>query len=77
MAGDKVEVELFVQIPEALHESFQAFLDARPDWDQDRVMTAALSLFLLQNRPANERERDRTTARTYLDSIFKRPVEQI
>jgi hypothetical protein len=70
-------ISLFVEIPEALHQSFQTFLDTRPDWDQDRVMSAALSLFLLQNRPANERQNDRQTARIYLDSIFKRPVEQI
>lgn len=67
-------ISLFVEVPETLHQSFQAFLDSRPDWDQDRVMSAALSLFLLQNRPANERESDRQTARIYLDSIFKRSV---
>lgn len=70
-------VSILVEIPEALHQSFLNFLDSRPDWDQDRVMSAALSLFLLQNRPATERQNDRQTARIYLDSLFKRPVEQL
>jgi hypothetical protein len=44
-------------------------LDSHPDWDQDRVFTAALSLFLLQNGDC-----DRRAARVYLDSLFKHPV---
>lgn len=69
-------ISIFVEIPEALHTTFKSFLDSRPDWDQDRVLSAALALFLLQNRPANERSNDRATARIYLDSIFKRPIEE-
>ena len=68
-------IELFVEVPEVLHQSLQAYLDDRPDWDQNRIMSAALSLFLLQSRPANERQDDKATARVYLDAIFKRPVE--
>ncbi|NJK53971.1 MAG: DUF2811 domain-containing protein [Leptolyngbyaceae cyanobacterium SU_3_3] len=49
------------------------YIESRPDWDQDRVFSAALSLFLLQNRTTN----DRQTARVYLDSLFKRPLEQV
>ncbi|NJP10046.1 MAG: DUF2811 domain-containing protein [Leptolyngbyaceae cyanobacterium RU_5_1] len=41
-------VSLLVEIPEILHESLGNYLEMRPDWDQDRVITAALSLFLLQ-----------------------------
>jgi hypothetical protein len=77
-------VSLLVEIPEALHQSFLTFLDTRPDWDQDRVMSAALSLFLLQSRPVSSdrptqsrTENERQTARIYLDSLFKRPVEQL
>lgn len=58
------------QIPESLHDSLKRFLDGNPQWDHDRVMTSALSLFLLQNRMTN----DKQTARIYLDSLFKRPV---
>lgn len=76
-------VSILVEIPEALHQTFLTFLDTRPDWDQDRVMSAALSLFLLQNRPVSagsnqsRSETERQTARIYLDSLFKRPVEQL
>ncbi|KAM3098089.1 DUF2811 domain-containing protein [Phormidesmis sp. 146-35] len=66
-------VSILVEIPETLHQSFLSYLEARPDWDQDRVFSAALSLFLLQNRTTN----DRQTARVYLDSLFKRPLEQV
>ncbi|MGV0027087.1 DUF2811 domain-containing protein [Phormidesmis priestleyi] len=66
-------VSILVEIPETLHQSFLSYLEARPDWDQDRVFSAALSLFLLQNRTTH----DRQTARVYLDSLFKRPLEQV
>lgn len=66
-------VSILVEIPETLHQSFLSFLENRPDWDQDRVFSAALSLFLLQNRTTN----DRQTARVYLDSLFKRSLEQV
>ncbi|MDX2100132.1 MAG: DUF2811 domain-containing protein [Leptolyngbyaceae cyanobacterium bins.59] len=59
-------VSILVEIPEALHDSLLTYLESHPDWDQDRLLTAALSLFLLQNR------NDRQAARIYLDSLFKR-----
>ncbi len=66
-------VSIFVEIPETLHESLIGFLDNRPDWDQDRVFSAAVSLFLLQNRNST----DRQAARIYLDSLFQRTAEPI
>ncbi|MEB3294541.1 MAG: DUF2811 domain-containing protein [Synechococcales bacterium] len=67
-------ISLLVEIPETLHHSLIHFLDGRPDWDQDRVFSAAISLFLLQNRPP-EQGADRQAARIYLDSIFRRPAD--
>jgi hypothetical protein len=64
-------ISLFVEIPETLHHSLGMFLDHRPDWDQDRVFSAAISLFLLQNR-APEQGTDRQAARIYLDALFNR-----
>ncbi|KYC37784.1 hypothetical protein WA1_04515 [Scytonema hofmannii PCC 7110] len=58
-------VGIFTEIPEALHESLKIYLETHPDWDQNRVMTAALSLFLLQNG-----ESDRRAARVYLETLF-------
>lgn len=70
-------VSLLVEVPEVLHESLRNYLEMRPDWDQDRVFTAALSLFLLQNRGLDsspEKLHQRQASRIYLDTMFKRPV---
>ena len=62
-------VSILAEIPETLHESLTRYLESHPDWDQDRVFSAALSLFLLQNGDG-----DRRAARVYLDTLFKHPV---
>ncbi len=67
-------VSILTEIPEALHESLQGYLDTHPDWDQDRVLTAALSLFLLQNGTSDTSEAlqsCRQAARLYLESLFQ------
>ena len=72
-------ISLLVEIPEVLHESLRNYLEMRPDWDQDRVITAALSLFLLQNRAPEsvpEKLHQRQATRIYLDALFKRPIGQ-
>ena len=58
-------VSILTEIPEQLHESLKNYLESHPTWDQDRVFTAALSLFLLQNGNG-----DRRAARVYLESLF-------
>lgn len=58
-------VSVLVEIPEELHYSLSNFLETHPSWDQDRVLSAALSLFLLQNG-----RKDRTVSRIYLDTLF-------
>ena len=58
-------VSLHTEVPETLHESLKNYLEAHPDWSQDRVLTAALSLFLLQNGDS-----DRRAARVYLETLF-------
>jgi len=62
-------VSILAEIPEALHESLKHYLESHPDWDQDRVLCAALSLFLLQNSNS-----DRRAARVYLDTLFRQAV---
>ena len=67
-------VSILTEIPEALHESLQGYLDAHPDWDQDRVFSTALSLFLLQNGTSDTPEAlqsCRQAARIYLESLFQ------
>lgn len=58
-------VSVLAEIPEELHKSLGIFLETHPTWDQDRVFSAALSLFLLQNG-----RKDRATSRIYLDTLF-------
>jgi hypothetical protein len=58
-------ISMLSEIPEELHGSLSDFLDKHPDWDQDRVFSAAISLFLLQNGRKN-----RATSRIYLDTLF-------
>lgn len=58
-------VSLISEIPEDLHKSLADFLESHPGWDQDRVFSAAISLFLLQNG-----KRDQATSRIYLDTLF-------
>ncbi|ABA24512.1 DUF2811 domain-containing protein [Anabaena sp. FACHB-709] len=58
-------VSIFTEIPETLHDSLKNYLETHPDWDQNRVLTAALSLFLLQNGDS-----DRRAARVYLETLF-------
>lgn len=67
-------VSILTEIPETLHESLQGYLETHPDWDQDRVFSAALSLFLLQNGNSNTPEASssyRQAARVYLETLFQ------
>jgi predicted TPR repeat methyltransferase len=62
-------ISILTDLPEALHNSLIRYLEQHPDWDQDQVLTAALSLFLLQNG-----ECDRQTTSVYLDTLFKHSI---
>ncbi len=55
------------EIPETLREPLQEYLERNPDWDMSRVLTAAVSLFLLQNG-----DEDRSVSRTYLNALFSK-----
>jgi hypothetical protein len=70
-----MKVSILAEIPEELHESLTAYLENHPDWDQDRVFAAALSLFLLQNGDSDTSETSqnhRQAARVYLETLFQR-----
>ncbi len=58
-------VSLMVEIPEALHLSMQDYLNTHELWSQERVMQAALSLFLMQNGVNQPHVNS-----LYLDSLF-------
>ncbi|MEO0396661.1 MAG: DUF2811 domain-containing protein [Cyanobacteria bacterium J06656_5] len=58
-------VSLMVEIPEELHLSIQDYLTTHELWSQERMMQAALSLFLMQNGVNQPRVNS-----LYLDSLF-------
>ena len=67
-------VSILAEIPEELHKSLKNYLETHPNWDQDRVFAAALSLFLLQNNKEQASEISqsyRTCARVYLETLFQ------
>ena len=59
------DVSIMATIPESLHMSVTQYIEDHPAWSQERVMQAALSLFLMQNG-ANQPH----VNRHYLDSLF-------
>ena len=67
-------VSILAEIPEELHLSLKNYLETHPNWDQDRVFAAALSLFLLQNNSGQDTEASqnyRACARVYLETLFQ------
>lgn len=60
-----VTVSLMIEIPETLYHSIQDYLNTHELWSQERVMQAALSLFLMQNGTNQPH-----VNKLYLDSLF-------
>ena len=55
------------QMPEDLFLAMREFIRLHPQWDQYRLMQAALAGFLVQHGCS-----DRAVARHYLDGLFQR-----
>jgi Protein of unknown function (DUF2811) len=55
------------QMPEDLFLAMRDFIRLHPQWDQYRLMQAALAGFLFQHGCS-----DRAVARHYLDGLFRR-----
>ena len=68
-------VSILAEIPEEIHLSLKNYLETHPNWDQDRVFAAALSLFLLQNNggqtSSDASQNYRACARVYLETLFQ------
>jgi hypothetical protein len=54
------------QFPEDLFDAMRGFVSSHPQWDQYRLMQAALAGFLFQHGC-----QDRAVARHYLDGLFQ------
>lgn len=59
------------QMPEDLFNAMREFIRLHPQWDQYRLMQAALAGFLFQHGA-----KDRAVARHYLDGLFQRQAEK-
>ena len=55
-------------IPEPLHRAVNDYLDQHTEWDRDRVFTASLALFLMQNGGSSQ-----AVSEIYLSSLFDQP----
>ena len=66
-------VSILADIPEELHFSLKNYLETHPHWDQDRVFTAALSLFLLQSseQTIEASQSHRACTQVYLEALFQ------
>jgi hypothetical protein len=67
-------ISVNLEIPEELYNALQCYLNQNKDWDYDRTLTSALSLFLLQNGKTGlpeQNENYRAAARVYLDTLFQ------
>jgi hypothetical protein len=54
-----------VELPPPISQHLQTFAEQRPGWTQERILSSALSLFLLQNGV-----RDPAVSQVYLQAMF-------
>lgn len=59
------QVSLRAEVPEPLLQAMRSFLDQHPNWDQYRLVQAALAGFLVQHG-----SQSRAVTRCYLANIF-------
>ena len=62
-------VALSVELSDKIYRCLQDFLAAHPDWNQQRVMDASLSLFFLQNHSHLKPEDYQACSQQYLHSV--------
>ena len=60
------------QLPQDLYDAMRDFVRCHPQWDQYRLMQAALAGFLFQHGC-----QDRAVVRHYLDGLFRRQGQAI
>jgi Protein of unknown function (DUF2811) len=60
-----VIISSIAELPAPLSQHLQTFVEQRPDWTQERILSSALSMFLLQNGVS-----DRAVSQVYLQAMF-------
>ena len=69
MKFEPTTVALSVELSEKIYRCLQDFLADHPDWNQQRVMDASLSLFFLQNHSHIKPEDYQACSQQYLHSV--------
>ncbi|KGG15597.1 MULTISPECIES: DUF2811 domain-containing protein [unclassified Prochlorococcus] len=60
-------VSFLTELPEPINEAMQKFIEAHPNWDQYRLIQAALAGFLVQNGVES-----RSINRLYFENMFSK-----
>ena len=59
-------ISMNVEVNEAVAAAIAAYLDSHREWDCDRIVNAAIAMFLLQGSNTGDPE----LARVYLEAVF-------
>ena len=65
------QVSVENQLPQDLHDAMGRFIDGHPEWDQYRLVQAAIAGFLFQQGC-----QERAVAQHYLKGLFRRQDPQ-
>ena len=66
-AADSSVVSFQSEVPQPLQQAMTQFIEGHPNWDQYRLVQAALAGFLVQNGQAS-----REITRVYVGNMFRR-----
>lgn len=66
---DEYQVSFQTPLPSSLFEAMVRFIDLHPQWDQYRLLQAALAGFLLQ-QGGQQSSQQRELTRRYVDCMF-------
>ena len=64
--ADLSTISLETEVPEALYNGMNEFIENNPRWDQYQLMSSAIANFLFQNGSTN-----RVVLEKYLNDIFR------
>ena len=64
---DNSLISFLAEVPPSIKEAMEAFIDDHPNWDQYRLIQAALSGFLIQNGVDS-----RSINRLYFQNMFSK-----
>ena len=69
MRSEQNKVLLSIEVDESIYNCIKDFLAVNPQWNQDQVINASMSLFLLQNHQSIKPTDYRACSRNYLNSV--------